>query len=153
MANWKRIEKLRDHLRALKQTKDRKFDMNLWIASLEKDSKNTATVGELRKNGPTCGSAACLAGEAVIRFAPINGVVTGLLDGWYVKVADANGSSEITQVARQLLGLTLDEAEYMFGGEWGCGDGGSLSAITKAQAVRYLTKALKAKNVMVCLGR
>lgn len=141
--NWKRIEKLRDHLKAMRQTEHRKFDMSDWIQSLT-PGREEATVGELRKNGKECGSAACLAGETVIQFSPVKAVVRM---GWLDASVD---SVEVGGLAREMLSLSIVESDWMFSGEWING-GYDLAAITKAQAIRYLSKVLKERDVMVTI--
>lgn len=102
-----------------------------------------------------CGSAECLAGETIISAAPTvkQGIITlRRLNGrmWY-SISD----SPVTRRAAKLLGLTVDEAEKMFGGtaeEWPSPFRAQFQRAkrprTKARiAVAYLDECLKRGKV------
>ena len=147
--NWANIKKLRDHLAKLRQTKYRKFNMADYIQIISgKEYGDTVSVGELRKNGPECGSAACLAGETVILLAPatmkfgVTGDDSSRSYDLYLK------HNSVEPVAKKLLGLNNREAWHMFSGDW---SQNFLERKTKQQAIRYLDKAIKERDILVCL--
>lgn len=145
--NWKNIRKLRNHLASLRQTKNRKFDMSDYLVVFSgKAVGDTVTVAELRKNGPQCGSAACLAGEAVIHLANRSLEFETIEDCYYSLGVPRIDGTSIENLANQLLGLSAEDGWYMFGGHWSDRD---LDRITKEQAVRYLDKVLAEKNIYV----
>ena len=149
--NWANIKKLRNHLAKLRQTKYRKFSMAGYIRILHsKKTGDVVSVGELRKNGPECGSAACLAGEAVILLAPRKTVFPVICyshrecEDWvHIPTAD------VELHAKMLLGLDYASAVHVFVGLWSQAD--LLHLITKKDAIRYLDKAIKEKDIFVCL--
>lgn len=150
MANWNRLQKLRDHLAGLQVTKHRKFDMECFIEFLDPDGDTIDSsaveptkIGVVRKNGPTCGSAVCMGGDAVIIFSPANAVIS--YDTWLGYNVDGVIFSD---AAAKLLGLNESEANYMFGGDWTVTE---LDQIRRRQAVKYLDKAIFNKDVYVHL--
>jgi hypothetical protein len=80
---------------------------------------------ELRE--PTCGTTACVAGWAVIadrgQFVDSDAVIARsdddpdeVVDNWYHVKGKPVDTVSVKARARQLLGLTYDEAEYLFRG-------------------------------------
>ena len=149
--NWTNIKKLRDHIAGMKLTKSRKFDMYEWIALISGKYKHgdILSISTVRANGPACGTAGCLAGEAVILFAPKTTMFQVGLNRSSGLGLDICGIDDVYNTARRLLGLDNDEADYMFGGSW---TNTTLSDIRGYQAVKYLDKVLAEKDVMVCIG-
>lgn len=137
MPDWRRIRKLRDELATLRENKSRKFNMNQWIAPLSSarfwskawNHEKGPTIGELRNNGRHCTAVACLAGWTVIFHAPVS------------KRRDAINPETW---AATWLGLSEDEKNHAFYGEWGTLDRRDLK-----NAVLYLTRALEAKDMFV----
>ncbi len=153
MPNWKNIKKLRDHLKNMKVTKHRKFAMEEYIALISGNFKegDKITVGDMRRNGPTCGTAGCLAGEVYTLLASARETLE-VVPGYrskYTKLSVATEKGSIDEAASVLLGLNYDESSHMFGGNWTVT---YLSKITRQQAIKYLDKAIAAKDVMVRLS-
>ena len=155
MANWKNIQKLYDYLGEIPKSK---FDMGSWF-SIKKISsrlqKKYHIPGEgtalplsvVRKNGPVCRTAGCLAGSAVVLLGKVNERIN------WITVEDRG---------RALLGLTNIEQYHMFQGKWSPKvyaqdennpnyNYDALENITKTEARKYLKKVLAEKNVMVTL--
>ncbi len=147
MPNWKNIKKLRKHLTEMKITKYRKFNMGDYIAILGNFDGNAATVGQIRANGPACGTAGCLAGEAVIALAPANTLLE-VDSGIRTQLSFGGGTIEI--MAAMLLNLNNEEVTHMFAGEWTRTE---ITKIRRRQAITYLDKVIAAKNVMVFLSK
>ncbi len=136
MPNWRRIRALRDGLAKTENTEYRKFSMGDYIRIIS-GNRSSITAAKLRRNGPECGAAACIAGEAIIRFhkskVPLP-IYDTCVDPAYVH-----------KTAQKLLGLTSKEAEYMFSGRWL--PSRRLADITRKQAISYLTATLREKIV------
>lgn len=145
MPNWEKIEQLRDILKSQRDTEYKQFNMGIWMLGLSgkaRDALNgngpkSVTIAELRANGQKCGTAACLAGETVIQFASERFRLYG--ENLYIVVPKR---------ARRILELTENEATFMFRGHW---TNAHWSTVTRQQAVQYLTKAIKSRNVIVYL--
>ena len=143
MPNWKNIKKLRDHLASMKITRYRRFDMSDYIqVTGSATDAETLSVKRLRANGPECGSVACLAGETVIALAPEKLRIPVMYNSYL-------NCSFIADNASKILGLSMSEENHMFSGEW---TRTPLGSVTRKQAVKYLDKAIAAKNVMVVLS-
>ncbi len=141
--NWKRIEKLRDHIRDFKQTKYRRFYMPDYIKIISGMEGR-----DLRRNGARCGSAFCLAGDAVIQFAPSSTSLPLMSCDYVTEKVKSVHPVKVEFLARELLNLFWDEGRHMFGGSWIHVHN---DHITRGMAVRYLTEVLKQKNVMVSI--
>lgn len=140
MANLKLIEKLRDDLKATRMGRHLKFYMPALI-SCPRGSDWEAfdgkpAVADLRQNGARCATAACLAGWNFIFNAPAHFRLGEFVDVW--------------DWSAWHLGLTPEEYRHMFMGYWSK-YGIPVKRITKTDAIRYLTKVVKEKNVMVKL--
>lgn len=158
--SWANIRKLRDGLRDMKETEHRRFNMQDFIEILSNpQGKRVFTIGELRKNGPECGSAGCLAGEAVIRLGAANTKLKMAFE-----CAQYIDHRQVAWHAQRILSLTESESAWMFRGYWAryipkvkpeteeddCDDNGiCLEDIPRGLAVRYLTKVLKEQNIKV----
>lgn len=135
MPNWKRIKELRDDLDRPWDPKAFRFSMGTVLGP----ENARATVGQMREG--QCGTACCLAGSAILMFHPNdNGRVALYFFG-------QEGGPDWEDIAGELCGLTKYEAAFMFYGQWSTK---GLEA-TQEEAVRYLDKVLKEKNVMVRL--
>jgi hypothetical protein len=158
--NWKNIRKLLKHLETMKQTRHRKFRMPDYIQILDNNhhDKSKVKIKELRENGPACASAGCLAGEAVIALSPTHMAlplfhemtsVFNKREGVYSMVPFTRvNSGEVHDLGQELLGLTNDEALYMFTGMWA---GKPREDITKKDAIKYLRKVLKEEYIKVAI--
>ncbi len=144
MPNWKAIEKLRDHMVALRTTKHRKFDMQPYIKIISGDFKpgDVVKVRQLRKNGPMCGSVDCLAGETVITQSRVD---------FPIRLSTIYGSDELAgdpvaihSEAERLLGLTETESDHMFMGSWSYK---GRRDITRRETIAYLNAVLRLKEV------
>lgn len=138
MANWKRIEQLRDHI----AVRGRKIDMGEYICI----DRKTETIGQARE--ARCGTAGCIAGWAAIMWLSPQLVVrqVGLDHGQ----ATVEGVFDIEQVAAEELGLTNKQANHCFYAEWHPNKT-YVDDISKKDVIAYLTKAIKAKDIMVRL--
>lgn len=156
--NWKRIEKLMEHLRTLPP---KRFSMGTFINNLTHEKQKLPTwdqpdetVERVLKNGPACETACCLAGDACVLFAPKKAKIS-------FNYQSVDGVA-MEHAAQKFLGLTDDEAWHMFYGGWHrkyqasennhelpLEERMSLSDIPKRDAVKYLKKVLAQRNIMV----
>ena len=157
--NWKNLQKLRDRIASQRDTKSKKFMMREFIQILSgKRAGELVSVGELRRNGPDCGSACCLAGETVIAFAPVATTFRVFNLGAYFIAGLVLRGGRISTLAQRLLGLNNEEANWMFSGRWAVDGSGYtiyIDTIKRRHAIRYLDEAIKERDVMVrvkCLG-
>lgn len=123
MPNWKRIEKLTEHLATLPA---KQFDMGMYIEV----NPEIRTIGQAAKH---CGTVCCIGGDAILLFAK---------KGELVYCPKETSHSRATR----LLDLSDSEAGHVFSGAWD-----RKFQFTKARALRYLRKALKARDVMVTI--
>ena len=145
--NWKNIRRLRNRLAKLKETEHKQFFMSDYIRILSgKKSGQLVSVAELRKNGPACGSACCMAGETVVSMGPPELAFRIEEVDRFESYDGRISAKRVFQEAKKILGLTKDEAEYMFHGDWICE---SLGNIITEDAVHYLDMVLESKDVMV----
>ena len=156
MPNWNRIKKLRDYLVAeeadakkkLKRAEFRKFNMRKWLTITSGKLKNggETTLGTIRKNGPSCGRATCLAGDAFILFANSHIRLTALKSGTVISPV-----LFIDDEASRLLGLTDSESGFVFYGNWNTSSksGNLLAGASRERAIKYLTRAINEKNIFV----
>lgn len=149
MINWDRLQILRDHLTGFKSTKTNKFDMKNYLSLLDTDglrtswnSKGPMTIGQVRK---TCGTAVCMAGDALMLFASENSIIKYDLDHGVCMI----DNDTFERASRNLLGLTWEESEYVFHGFW---TKTPLAKIKKSQAVAYLSKAIANHDLNVRLS-
>ncbi len=140
MPNWKNFRRLLNHMKSTEETATRKFDMNDYIQILSGDPMDSVTAARLRKNGPECGTAACLAGEVFIRFSPDNSELR------INHIGMRCDAFAVSFFAAEFLGLDNHEMDYIFYGGW---NGYARSLTSRRQAIRYLEYALKHKNVFV----
>jgi len=159
MPNWKNIRKLRKHLATMKITEHRQFNMDDYIKVLSGSIKHgdVVSIARVRSNGESCGTAGCLAGEAIILLAPSD---TRLTSGYGCNNFNAlhviDPISGLAQsgytTGKNILGLNDSEATHMFNGHWTRTKHRGLHHITREQAVKYLDKAIKAKSILVKLS-
>ncbi len=164
MPNFKRIKKLRDHIASLPESR---FDMSAFAISkaiapqvVKKDSAGDefVTIGQLLRNGPSCRTACCLAGDACLLFMPKRTEVSVQMP-WYTDDPQfqINDSIDWHTLATDLLQLTSEEAQHMFMGEWAGKrqrdwDGEpDLERLHRRHAIKYLDLVLATRNVMVKL--
>src|SRR4051812_47280501 len=125
MANWKNIKKVRDHI-----AKEKPSHVTMWSYLSAYSGK---TVETCRAD---CGTAGCIFGHAFIALAPKTSTLFEFR------------SSAITE----LLGLNEEESSHMRHGHWrNLAKTPRLEDLTKRHVLRYLDKAIAAKDVMVTL--
>jgi hypothetical protein len=96
----------------------------------------------VRRSGPACRTAGCIAGEAVlIRYTPIIDTSNKHYPSALEEVDTPAGRESVHSVARDLLGLSYGQANYLFGGEWH----ERRTRVTARQTVAYLDKLLAGK--------
>lgn len=162
MVNWERIEQLRDHLVELDkahkrdQKKHRKFNMRYWMKLISGKFKkgDVVSIERVRKNGASCGFAACLAGDTVLLFGGKE---------LQFRVSDCNQlvpnrAADMAGLAEGLLGLDFAERQYMFFGRWSTpkfpasyrfDDADYIKAATHSRAIKYLTRVLEHRTIFV----
>lgn len=161
---WDRIQKLRDHLVEFKPTRYRKFEMtdffrllsrngeSITPATAYKQERRKIRLSELQANGPACGYACCLAGDALILFGrkdlQFNTRIAPSLRVRLVLTKSDTG----TEAAR-LLGLTPYEERWMFFGEWipdrDARGTDKLDKATRPRAIKYLNHVLANKTIFM----
>ena len=137
MPNLKRIKKLRDDFDRPWDPKAFRYNQSLtYISALDPCLDDEVTLEDAHSG---CGTVCCIAGDVVLLFAPKS------LRSRYI----GSISSNAAKLARDLLGLTQDEADYMFYAfpQWKA----SGYEPTQADVVRYLDKVLVEQSVFVTI--
>lgn len=170
MPNWERIEELRDHLVALDKAhkqdrkKHQKFNMRYWVKLISGKFKrgDIIPIERIRKNGASCGFAACLAGDALLLFGRKN--LKFKVDHDNLLCLKNPNGKDMSDVAADLLDLTADESRFMFFGHWSTPKSPSgtvfwgllqyedrdyFKAATHKRAIKYLTLALEKRTLFV----
>ena len=149
MANWKNIRKLRDHLKAQKNTKYKKFAMRHYIKFTHGVcAGERVSIARIKKNGAACGTACCLAGEAFLLSSSNHRLplIAGTLIDGSLAVCDSDYTLNIPESARKYLRLTDSEARFMFYGGW---TPKTVFETSRVRAVKYLTHVLEQHNIFV----
>jgi hypothetical protein len=141
MPNWKRIQKLLDYEESRPKRKFNMFDYIIADTDLR-----SITIDNLRKN--ECGSACCLFGDALVLLGPKNTRLHRNSEGPEMDVYYADSPLGIFGLARNLLGLTVNEADHMSMGAW---SEKSIGELTRRHAIKYLRKAIAERNIMVTI--
>lgn len=146
MADFKAIRKLYNHMKTIKPSTfkmDQWFDTNRLSRRLV--SRGYVTKKDIINNGPACSTAACLAGETFIMSLSARQKLEietcYAVDDGYIHIPVS-----VATTAKRILELEDHEASFMFQGRWAST---SQDRITHKQALRYLEKVLKEKNVLV----
>ena len=154
MANWDRINKLIGILEEEEEYAQSNmggrphFQMPEYIVvdSFKEKEQSKVTAQELKDAPRVCNLAACLAGEAILEWSHPDKIFETNYDG-------SINSKQAHAEGRALLELTEAEASHMFFGYWF-----ALqyllsryvrAKITRKDAIFYLKKVIKNKNVMV----
>jgi hypothetical protein len=122
----------------------RKFDMLDYVVA--DINLLSITIDDLREN--KCGSACCLFGDALVLLGPKNTRLHRNSDDPEIDVYYADDPLGVFGLARNLLGLTGDEAEHMSFGAW---SKKPLHNLTRRHAIKYLRKAIAERNIMVTI--
>lgn len=149
MPNWENIRKLRDHLKSLRQTKYRKFAMEDYIQFMpgrNDSSVDAVDIAVVRRNGASCGYAACLFGDAIVLLSPPGTKLYVARESVYCNGALRMNSAQAFNMGQSLLGLNSSEADHVSLGLW---TDTNRANITKRQALKYLDKVLAERNIMV----
>lgn len=103
--NTDRLEQLADHLEAVG---DQHFYMGVWADGDPRMYQDVMPMtGDLVKDIHQCGTRACVAGHAVLRFRPED-------SGNVPDVIDENDYDAIANEAAHYLGLTQQQADELF---------------------------------------
>ncbi len=131
--NLKRIIKLRDFIKTLPPKAISMPDLIV----LDKPNE---TLAQACKH--TCGTTACIAGWAVLRFGPRTArfELGGTYNPDVLVDRTENCKKPIWDLAKDLLGLDGYEADYLFNGLW---SDKSIEEIKKSDVLRQLNKMIR----------
>lgn len=132
--NWRRWESM---LNFIKSLKPRAISMGSWYELDDQkfpyDQETCERAGTVGQAAADCNTAGCFAGWTFLKNA---------------KRKDILGEDVARSFATDYLRLNSDEADHAFTGLW---TSTYISDIKKRDLVKYLTKALKNKNVLVTI--
>lgn len=145
MANWKNFQKLRDFLATLPEEQIR-------METLLCINRDKETVKEAIQ--PSCGTVGCIAGWGALLFSEPSEEITRTNRSRFGNVNPHFDAYEITATALDLelsLAEDTDEQNYVFCAGWHLEKDWTSGAITKAEVLAYLDKAIASRDVMVRL--
>lgn len=125
------VENMRLVLQRLRSVPDEHFTMSYYF---RRDKHWAPAVHASRW---TCGTAACVAGHTIALLAD---------ESLFID-ADWRTQVDVHEEARKLLGLTVEEAEWLFLAGWRASTAGGLETVTRAEATAAMTWFLENRRV------
>jgi hypothetical protein len=145
MVNWKNVKRLRDHIAVLKPKQ-------VNMAKLIFINKKEETLAQAAR--PECGTVGCLAGHGFTLFGPRK-LKLKVRNSFFEPLRNcsidhfAPERFDPIMVTGDALELSHHERDHMFYAKWVPTKNWIEGTITKREVLRYLDKAIKAKDILV----